>query len=313
MKELLESLNSQTCTDFEVIVVEDGSQITCRDIVEQYTSRLHIAYYFKENSGPGPSRNYGAERAKGDYFIFLDSDCVLPPLYMEKAKKALSYSQIDLFGGPDRADETFSLIQKAINYSMTSFLTTGGIRGGNKSMDHFYPRSFNLGIRREVFNRIGGFSSMRFGEDLDLSIRVKQSGYFSAYLPELWVYHKRRTTFKQFYKQVYNSGSARIALWHKYPETLKCVHLLPALFILFYLISLFLSFFSYLFLFPLLLWVVLLLADALHKTKQIDVSLLAIASSFIQLTGYGAGFLYATWSHFINGKEHTGFRKNFYK
>jgi len=313
VKELLESLACQTYSAFEVIIVEDGSERTCREIVEQYTSRLFIAYYLKKNSGPGLSRNYGAERAKGDYLLFLDSDCVLPPLYMEKINKALSQSPADIFGGPDRADETFSLIQRAINYSMTSFLTTGGIRGGSKRMDQFYPRSFNLGIRRDIFERIGGFSSMRFGEDLDLSIRVKKAGYASAYFPELWVYHKRRTNLKQFYKQVYNSGCARITLWRKYPETLKCVHLLPALFILFCIITLSLSCFCYLYLLPLLLWVLFLFMDAWRKTKQAYVSFLAVASSFIQLTGYGAGFLYAILLFIFQGKEHIGFRKNFYE
>lgn len=313
MKELLESLTHQTGPDFEVIVIEDGSTVTCREIVRQFIPCLPITYYYKENGGPGPARNYGAARAKGDYLLFLDSDCIVPPSYLPNLEKALSITPVDLFGGPDRADENFTPLQKAINYSMTSFLTTGGIRGGRRSIDQFYPRSFNLGIKRTLFKQIGGFSDMRFGEDLDLSIRVKKAGYSSAYFPDIWVYHKRRTSLKQFYKQVYNSGSARIALWRKYPETLKCVHLLPALFVLFCLISLSLSFFCYLFLLPLLLWILLLFTDALRKTKQAYVSLLAIASSFIQLAGYGIGFLYATLLYFFKRKEHIGFRKSFYE
>lgn len=313
ISELLESLTRQTHQAFEVIIVEDGSDKTCMQIAFHYSTRLTLRYSYKTNSGPGPSRNYGARQATGDYLLFLDSDCILPPFYIDRLQEALSVAPVDLFGGPDRAEESFLPIQKAINYSMTSFLTTGGIRGSNKSMDQFYPRSFNLGIKRQVFQEVGGFSAMRFGEDLDLSIRTKQAGYTSAFFPGTWVYHKRRTQLKQFFKQVYNSGSARIALWRKYPETLKYVHFLPTLFLFFSLTSLFLSFVSYLFLFPLLLWVILLFTDALRKTKQVYVSLLAIASSFTQLTGYGAGFLHASLIYFFCRKEHTAFGKSFYK
>ena len=230
--ELLQSLTGQRFKDFEVIIVEDGSSIPCRKVTEAYRKKLDIHYYDKPNSGPGQSRNYGAERSSGEYLIILDSDCILPEGYFEAVEKELQASPADAFGGPDRAHESFTDIQKAINYSMTSFFTTGGIRGGKKKMDKFYPRSFNMGVRREVYHILGGFSKMRFGEDIDFSIRIFQGGYRCRLFPDAWVYHKRRTDLKKFFKQVHNSGIARINLYKKYPESLKPVHLLPAAFTL---------------------------------------------------------------------------------
>ena len=226
--ELLQSLTRQTFRDFEVVVVEDGSAIPCREVVEKYAGRLDIHYYNKPNSGPGQTRNYGAERSQGEYLIILDSDCILPAGYLEAVEQELQASPADAFGGPDRAHESFSDLQKAINYSMTSFFTTGGIRGGKKKMDKFYPRSFNMGVRRDVYQSLGGFSQMRFGEDIDFSIRIFKAGYRCRLFPDAWVYHKRRTDLRKFFKQVHNSGIARINLYKKYPESLKPVHLLPA-------------------------------------------------------------------------------------
>lgn len=213
VNELLESLTLQTCKDFEVVVVEDGSSIPCQEVVEKYSDRLDIHYYNKPNSGPGQTRNYGAERSHGEYLIILDSDCILPPGYFEAVEKELQSSPVDAFGGPDRAHASFTDIQKAINYSMTSFFTTGGIRGGKKKMDKFYPRSFNMGVRRSVYQTLGGFSKMRFGEDIDFSIRIFKAGYRCCLFPSAWVYHKRRTDLKKFFKQVHNSGIARINLY----------------------------------------------------------------------------------------------------
>ncbi|KAA6351334.1 putative mycofactocin biosynthesis glycosyltransferase MftF [termite gut metagenome] len=219
--ELLQSLVQQSGSNFEIIVVEDGSTIPCKEITDKYATQLDINYYAKSNSGPGRSRNYGAEKSKGDYFIFLDSDCILPKNYIHSIEQELQVSPTIAFGGPDRAHKSFTTIQKAINYSMTSFFTTGGIRGGKKKMDTFYPRSFNMGIRREAYRFLGGFSDMRFGEDIDFSIRVLKNGYSCRFFPEAWVYHKRRTDLKKFFKQVHNSGIARINLYQKYPESLK--------------------------------------------------------------------------------------------
>ena len=228
--ELLTSLTTQSLNDFEVIIVEDGSQITCQDVCKRYTDRPNLRYFLKENSGPGNSRNYGAERAEGEYLIILDSDVVLPDGYMKAIDDELQANPADAFGGPDCAHPSFTDTQKAISYSMTSFFTTGGIRGGKKKLDKFYPRSFNMGIRADVYRRLGGFSKMRFGEDIDFSIRIFKAGCKCRLFPEAWVWHKRRTDFRKFFRQVYNSGIARINLYKKYPESLKAVHLLPMVF-----------------------------------------------------------------------------------
>ena len=210
--ELLESLEGQTLKDFEVVVVEDGSDKPCKDVCDRHADVLDIHYYIKPNSGPGQSRNYGAERAGGEYLIVLDSDVVLPEGYLAAVDKELQDAPADAFGGPDRAHPSFTDTQKAISYSMTSFYTTGGIRGGNKKLDKFYPRSFNMGIRRETYMSLGGFSRMRFGEDIDFSIRIFKAGCRCRLFPEAWVWHKRRTDFRKFWRQVYNSGIARINL-----------------------------------------------------------------------------------------------------
>lgn len=207
--ELLGSLCTQTVTDFEVIIVEDGSSVPCKAVCQRYTDRLNIRYFAKPNSGPGLSRNYGAERAQGTYLLILDSDVILPADYLNNIRTELQRQPVDAFGGPDRAHESFTPVQKAINYAMTSFFTTGGIRGGKKKMDKFYPRSFNLGVHREVFAALGGFSDMRFGEDIDFSIRIFRNGYTCRLFPTAWVWHKRRATFRQFFKQVHNSEIGR--------------------------------------------------------------------------------------------------------
>ncbi|WP_409371799.1 glycosyltransferase family 2 protein [Prevotella corporis] len=230
--ELLESLVNQEEKDFEVIIVEDGSQIPCEDVCRKYADQLTLRYFMKPNSGPGQSRNYGAERAEGEYLLILDSDVVLPNGYLKAVSDELDRESADAFGGPDRAHDSFTDTQKAISYSMTSFFTTGGIRGGKKKLDKFYPRSFNMGIRRDVYMELGGFSKMRFGEDIDFSIRIFKAGKRCRLFPEAWVWHKRRTDFRKFWRQVYNSGIARVNLYKKYPESLKLVHLLPMVFTL---------------------------------------------------------------------------------
>ena len=312
--ELLDSLTRQTFREFEVVVVEDGSVVPCKDIVDKYADRLSIHYYNKANSGPGQTRNYGVDRANGEYMLILDSDCILPEKYLEAVEAELQRQKADAFGGPDRAHESFTDVQKAINYAMTSFFTTGGIRGGKKKLDKFYPRSFNMGVRKDVYQALGGFSKMRFGEDIDFSIRIFKGGYQCRLFPEAWVWHKRRTDLKKFFKQVHNSGIARINLYKKYPESLKLVHMLPALFTLgvvfLFLASLFWGgSLSLLFLFALIVFV-----DASMQNKSLKIGLLAIAASFIQLTGYGTGFLRAWWKRCVCGKsEFAAFEKNFYQ
>ena len=230
MDELLESLSNQTLKDFEVIIVEDGSKKNCKDVCDKYADILALHYYAKENSGPGQSRNYGAERANGDYLLILDSDVVLPEGYIQAVEDTLRETSAEAFGGPDAAHPSFTPVQKAISYSMTSFFTTGGIRGGKTKLDKFYPRSFNMGIRRDVYLQLGGFSKMRFGEDIDFSYRIVEAGYRPRLFPEAWVWHKRRTDFRKFFRQVYNSGIARINLEKRHPGTMKLVHLLPTVF-----------------------------------------------------------------------------------
>ena len=312
--ELLDSLTRQTIRDFEVVVVEDGSSITCKEVVDKYADRLTIHYYNKANSGPGQTRNYGVERANGEYMLILDSDCIVPESYLKEVGAELQRKQADAFGGPDRAHDSFTDVQKAINYAMTSFFTTGGIRGGKKKLDKFYPRSFNMGVRKDVYQALGGFSKMRFGEDIDFSIRIFKGGYQCRLFPEAWVWHKRRTDLKKFFKQVHNSGIARINLYKKYPESLKLVHVLPALFTLGVLFLLLASFLWGGSLSLLILFALIVFVDASLQNKSLKIGLLAIAASFIQLTGYGTGFLRAWWKRCVCGKsEFAAFEKNFYK
>lgn len=312
--ELLNSLTRQTNKNFEVLIVEDGSSVPCKEVVDNYADRLDICYYFKSNSGPGQTRNYGAERGHGEYLIILDSDCILPEGYLAAVESELQRQKADAFGGPDCAHDSFTNIQKAINYAMTSFFTTGGIRGGKKKMDKFYPRSFNMGVRAEVYKALGGFSKMRFGEDIDFSIRIFQGGYACRLFPEAWVWHKRRTDLKKFFKQVHNSGIARINLYKKYPDSLKLVHLLPAFFTLGVAVLLLGALFSPWSLVPLLGYAVLIGIDSSVQNRSLRIGFYSIAAAFIQLTGYGTGFWRAWWQRCVRGKgEFEAFRTNFYK
>lgn len=362
--ELLESLQQQRLKDFEVIVVEDGSQIPCKDVCDKFADILALHYYAKQNSGPGQSRNYGVERARGEWVIILDSDVVLPPGYLEAVDKVLAAqgehagtregeAQIDAFGGPDASHPSFTPVQKAISYSMTSFFTTGGIRGGGSSknmpkraLDKFYPRSFNMGIRRDVYLQLGGFSKMRFGEDIDFSYRIVEAGHRAQLIPEAWVWHKRRTDFRKFFRQVYNSGIARINLEKRHPGTMKLVHMLPMAFTL---CVVFLSLLALIgiamalaglysaycgpsgcnmglivtllggvvvltALSPLLLYSLLLLVDSAVRNRSLSVGLLSVPAAFVQLMGYGFGFLEAWWKRMVlKQDEFTAFEKNFYK
>lgn len=318
VEELLQSLTQQTVDSsmFEVIVVEDGSQITCKEVCERFSEQLNLHYYYKENSGPGQSRNYGADKSCGEYYIILDSDVVLPETYMQHVLDEIKREPCDAFGGPDRAHHDFSPIQKAISYSMTSFFTTGGIRGGKKKLDKFYPRSYNMGIKSDVYKALNGFSKMRFGEDIDFSIRIFDNGYRCRLFPEAWVYHKRRTDFRKFFKQVYNSGIARINLYKKYPSSLKLVHLLPAVFTVgvFLLCLSALLLCSFIPLLLLLLYSILIFIDSATHYKSIKIGFLSVGAAFTQLMGYGLGFIEAWWKRCVRGlDEFQAFEKNFYK
>ena len=320
--ELLASLPLQPKADYEVIVVEDGSDIKCDKVVERYAQTLPVSYFFKPNSGPGQTRNYGARRAKGDWIIVLDSDIILPEGYLAAIDSFLSsHPQVDAFGGPDRAHPSFTPVQKAINYSMTSFFTTGGIRGRKKGMDKFYPRSFNMGIRAEVWRALGGFGKMRFGEDVDFSLRLVEAGYQTALIPDAYVYHKRRTDFRKFWRQVYNSGIARINLHLLHPGSMKLVHTLPALFTiglcLMVLLGIILPCFNPLFAWIwalLAIYILLIFVDALFENKSLKIACLAVVASLVQLTGYGTGFLTAAWRRLVRKEdEFEAYKKNFYK
>lgn len=312
--ELLESLTLQRLQDFEVVIVEDGSSIPCKAVCDSFTEKLTIRYFAKENGGPGPARNYGAERAEGQWLIILDSDVVLPPDYLSAVEQELRSNPCDAFGGPDRAHPSFTPIQKAINYAMTSFFTTGGIRGGKKKMDKFYPRSFNMGIRADAYRALGGFSPMRFGEDIDLSTRIFKAGYRCRLFPDAWVWHKRRTDFRKFFKQVHNSGIARIHLTLRHPGTLKLVHLLPAAFTIGCVCLLLGGLICWWLWLPLLAYALLVFVDATLKEKSPQVGLLAVAASFVQLIGYGTGFLRATWRRYVlHSGEFEAFTENFYQ
>ena len=342
--ELLESLSNQTQKDFEVIIVEDGSVKPCKDVCDKYADIFALHYYAKENSGPGQSRNYGAERAQGDYLIVLDSDVVLPQGYLGAIDNSLREHPTEAFGGPDAASPSFTPVQKAISYSMTSFFTTGGIRGGKAKLDKFYPRSFNMGIRRDVYLELGGFSKMRFGEDIDFSYRIVEAGYRPQLFPDAWVWHKRRTDFRKFFRQVYNSGIARINLMKRHPGTLKLVHLLPTVFTLGVIGCLMLfglgaalymegewldanglrptdnmhqgvgMVFCVLALLPLLFYSLLIFIDSSIRNRSLWVGLLSIPAAFVQLMGYGFGFIESWWKRCILKKdEYQAFERTFYK
>ena len=231
--ELLFTLQQQEYKNFEVLVIEDGSENDAQSIVESYSGQLNIRYFVKENEGQGFTRNYGFERALGDYFIIFDSDCLIPRNYLTNVYAHLQKEYLDVFGGPDAAHESFTPVQKAISYSMTSLFTTGGIRGKKKHVGQFHPRSFNMGVSRKVWDRTGGFILTRLGEDIEFSIRAHRAGFRIGLIPEALVYHKRRTNFLQFYKQLHFFGRARINIYKHFPTELKLVHFFPAGFLLF--------------------------------------------------------------------------------
>ena len=335
VRELLSSLAGQTLKDFEVIIVEDGSKTPCKDVCDEFAGILDLHYYYKDNSGPGQSRNYGAERAQGEWLIVLDSDVVLPEGYLAAVNESLTsrlspLPSCDAWGGPDKAHPDFTPVQKAISYSMTSFFTTGGIRGGKAKLDKFFPRSYNMGVRHEVWNELGGFSKMRFGEDIDFSYRIVEAGHKTALISEAWVWHKRRTDFRKFFRQVFNSGIARINLTKRHPGTLKLVHLLPTVFTVGVIGLVLLSAVGRLLMYycsndqwhwlcllpwgPILLYSLLIFVHSSLQNKSAYVGLLSVPAAFVQLMGYGLGFIKAWWKRCVLGQdEFTAFEKNFYK
>ena len=303
IKELLETLTEQTYRQFEVLVIEDGSVNDAEDIVQTFTGKLDVKYFKKPNEGQGFTRNFGFERAKGDYFIIFDSDCLIPPDYLQIVYDYLKANWLDCYGGPDAAHGSFTPVQKAISYSMTSPFTTGGIRGNKKGIGQFHPRSFNMGVSRKVWETVGGFIITRSAEDLEYSIRIHANGFKIGLIPDAKVYHKRRTNFLQFYKQIHFFGRARINLYTFFPNELKLVHFFPSVFTLGLIFIVLMNiiywrigvFFDGL----LSVFILLIFFHAWWKNKSVKVAFLSIIAAFTQLTAYGLGFMQDFWKRVV--------------
>lgn len=314
--ELLTSLSKQTDKDFEVIIVDDGSLISLDKIITFFDNLLSIQFYRKTNSGPGLTRNYGAKRAKNNWLVFLDSDVIVEENYIAEVKKHISSSDSDAFGGADKAHKGFNLMQKAISYAMTSLFTTGGIRGNKNSMSKFQPRSFNMGIKKSVFEKVGGFSEMRVGEDPDLSMTLWEKGYKTEFFDRIAVYHKRRTNFGKFSKQVYQFGCARPILNQRHPKYVKFSFALPSLFLIGYLLGI-IEYFLFHNGFILAIYgfyTLLIFFHALLLTKNVSIASYAVIASFVQLFSYGYGFL-KSWFllHIMKKTPQDAFPHHFYK
>ncbi len=301
VEDLMASLEAQTCMNFEVVIVEDGSTMPCEDAVRRHPG-VRSKYFYKGNEGRSIARNYGMERAEGDYFIFFDSDCVIPEKYFEILSRELDSTPVDCFGGPDAAHDSFSSTQKAINYAMTSFLTTGGIRGGRMSLEKFTPRTFNMGFSREVYEGVGGFREM-FSEDIDMSTRIRQAGFGIALIRPAYVYHKLRVDFRKFFRQVHVFGMSRITLHLLYPGSMKAVHTLPALAVLAGVVLILLGIFvSPWWLLPLGVYLVAIFLSAILITRSLVIALKAVPASVIQILGYGSGFIKAYITKILLGR-----------
>lgn len=307
--DLLDSLEKQSDRGFEIVIVEDGSTVPCLDYTTTPSGELQakghpslrLKYFQKPNEGRSIARNYGMEHAEGDFFVFVDSDCILPPDYFQNLRRALADNPVDCFGGPDAAHESFSDTQKAINYAMTAFLTTGGIRGGKVSMEKFTPRTFNMGYSRWVWENVGGFREM-FSEDIDMSTRIRLAGFSITLFPDVRVFHKRRVNMKKFWKQVHVFGMSRITLELLYPGSMKLVHWLPAVFTVGAIGLVIGSFFCKWLLIPLLVYIVALWTGAMAATRSLKIASQAVVAAMVQLTGYGTGFIKAYISNIILGK-----------
>ena len=297
MNELLQSIADQEYRDFEIIIVDDGSDISSREVFQKYKSKLNLSYFFTDNQGPALARNFGVKKSEGEWIIFFDSDCTIPKNYFFEVEKFLEDNNVSFYGGPDMMDDSFTYLQKSINFSMTSLFTTGGIRGNKRAIDKFLPRSFNMGIRREAFDEVNGFSDIRqYGEDLDLSYKLIFSGYKSSLIPEAKVFHKRRTNLFNFFKQMFKSGKGRYYLNIKYKNTFKLYHLFPSFFILIFITSQFLfTFFGnelgmiiqaiygvY--------FCVIFLSSSITN-KNLIIGLMSTITTFIQFLGYGIGYI----------------------
>ncbi len=292
VRELLDSLSKQNRKNFEIVIVDDGSEESSEPVVKEFNDRLDIKYYWKENTGAGLTRNYGAKRAEGEWLLFFDSDCIIPPDYFDKVEEFLEENpDVDFYGGPDRATKDFNVLQRAISYSMTSFFTTGGIRNREKNLSKYEPRSFNLGVKYDAYFDIGGFPKTRLGEDIIFSLRLYDAGYRARMIKDAFVYHKRRTNLKAFFKQVINFGVGRINITTYFPDSLKMVHALPSCFTVYSVGSVLIAPYTTWPLGLLLLWMAFIFSDSLIKNKKLSVAGLSIVTSFTQLFAYGLGFI----------------------
>jgi GT2 family glycosyltransferase len=301
--ELLTSLKAQEADNFEVIIADGSLDDSVGGVVPLFNNSLQLIYLHEKGLGISESRNWGVENAKGDYILFFDSDCVIPPHYFKVLDSYLSENELDAFGGPDKAHDDFSRTQKAISYAMTSFFTTGGIRGNKKHVGQYQPRSFNMGIKRKVFNELGGFSGLKVSEDIDLSLRLYKAGCRVGLIENAYVFHKRRSTFYKFFRQVSSFGSGRIDLQIRHGNALKPVHLLPAVFTLYVVFGLIISILSKLilvvFVSSLLFYSLLILTDSTIRNRNIITGFLSICSAFIMHIGYGSGMVKAIVSRYI--------------
>ncbi|MFC1887847.1 glycosyltransferase [Candidatus Cloacimonadota bacterium] len=319
----LASFLNQNEAEFEVIIVDDGSTDNLKDVIQKYAQELKITYYFQQNQGPGAARNLGMSKASGDYYVFIDSDCTVPENYIKNLITHISEDEFDAFGGPDTYLPDFPPFLKAVNYSMTSFLGTGGTRGSKgKSVAKYYPRSFNMGIKKEVYKKIGGMNKLRHGQDMDFSNRIYKAGFKVKYLHDVLVYHKRRTSPRRFFKQIFNWGVARINLGRIDKNMLKPVHCLPFVilmgFILTFFLMLFMPYFKVLFKFELFLTALLAVIafiQSLVEYRQFSVAIYSIITIYLQIIGYGLGFGYGLLKSLTGGKKGfiNGFTRNYYK
>lgn len=316
VEELLASLALQSDKDFEVVIVEDGSTIRSDEVAARYTDRLQVRYFYKANEKPAIARNYGIERARGNYYIFVDSDCIIPEQYVETIRAELTNDYVDAFGGPDASHPSFSHLQKAISYAMTSPLTTGGIRGGGEKVDKFYPRSFNMGFSQKVADDLKGFPviTMHPGEDMVLAIEIIKRGYRTRLIRGAYVFHKRRATLRQFFRQVSRFAKVRVVMSKVYPETFKLFYAFPSLFVIGVVVLILLAPVSVWFLFPLGVFALTVVTDSYFRNKSIQVSLLSLPATLCQLFGYGIGFLRSVWRVCIlNRDDYRVFEQGFYK
>ncbi len=302
----LESICRQNYQDFEVIIVDGTPNDVLHPVIDKFRKQINLTYFHERGLGASESRNLGCKKAKGDFVVFIDSDCIVPEDYLVKINAFLKKNKADAFGGPDAAAPDFTVQQKAVNYAMTSFLTTGGIRGKKTHVGKFQLRGFNMGIKKDVFFKVGGYSGMQVAEDIDLSMRLIKAGYITALIPEAHVYHRRKTNLKLFFRQMYFHGKGRIDLHLKHGDALKPVHLLPAFFVLFIatgIISVFVhQYITMAFAFVLLLYILALLIDSAVKNKSLLVGMASVIASFEMHVAYGLGVMRNIFMRMLLGK-----------